>query len=161
MKCPECGNELEDNVRICPNCGFEIRVFDKAIQKNTAIKSVISGNRRIVGIVLCVLALGLIFGGFKTIQNDEYIFYKQHYQECMDGYADTKAEGESYANAYFKSTYNDLADEYEKMAQGDSKKIRRYQFQAGVFYLGGIVLGGAGCYLIIKRKKANGVDKVS
>lgn len=161
MKCPECGNELEDNVRTCPNCGFEIRVFDKAIQKNTAIKSVISGNRRIVGIVLCVLALGLIFGGFKTIQNDEYIFYKQHYQECMDGYADTKAEGESYANAYFKSTYNDLADEYEKMAQDDSKKIRRYQFQAGAFCLSGIVLGVAGCYLIIKRKKTNGVDKVS
>ena len=161
MKCPECGNELKDNEQICPNCGFEISAFNRIIQKNNVVKSSISGNRRIVGIVLCVLAFGLIFGGFKTIQNDEYIFYKQHYQECMDGYADTKATGESYANAYFKNTYNYLADEYEKMAQSDSKKIRRYQFQAGAFYLGGIVLGLSGCYLIIKRKKTNGVDKVS
>lgn len=24
MKCSECGTEVEDNVTICPNCGYEI-----------------------------------------------------------------------------------------------------------------------------------------
>ena len=31
MKCPECGNEIADDVKVCPSCGFHIKKKFKMI----------------------------------------------------------------------------------------------------------------------------------
>ena len=35
MKCPECGNEVADNVKVCPSCGYEIIPSETDVQENT------------------------------------------------------------------------------------------------------------------------------
>jgi len=31
MKCKSCGKEVEENTKICPNCGFDIESFNKRV----------------------------------------------------------------------------------------------------------------------------------
>jgi hypothetical protein len=110
-------------------------------------------NKKYIGIFLCVIACVCFIVAFTRINNDDYAFYKQHYKECMEGYADTKSTANSYSSSFFRSSYNSIASGYEKMAKDDNKTIWKYRIQAIVLCIGGTV-----CMIIgVKQYKKRGV----
>ena len=42
INCPECGREISDTVKQCPNCGFILKVKKKRSKMSKIIASVIS-----------------------------------------------------------------------------------------------------------------------
>lgn len=164
IKCPKCGNEIEDNITVCPDCGSEINPPETDIVSEPEVYSVINTdetkykNKKYNGIVLCVVACIMLIMAFTKVNNDTYSFYKQHYKECMDGYKDTKSTANQYVSGLFKSSYEGLASTYEAMAKADNEKIWEYRIQAIILCFGGVVCGFIG-YKFIKRGKANSISK--
>ena len=162
MKCPECGTEIADNVAVCPSCGYEIGQSEvETVGDNTNTTATVSVymNKKYIGIALCVVACIMLIVAFTRINNDTYSFYKQHYKECMEVYAENSAEARS-SGALFSGTYRYIASEYETMAKNANKKIWKYRIEAIVLCLGGVT-GGIIGYKFIKWEKANGISKVS
>lgn len=164
MKCPECGNEIVDDVKVCPSCGFEIIQAENDTEKvatMTYINETISvyNNEKYIGIAFCVVACIMLIVAFTRINNDTYSFYKQHYKECMEGYAENNADANN-SGALFRGTYRYIASSYEDMAKDASKKIWKYRIQAIILCQGGVACGIVG-YKFIKGEMANGINKMS
>lgn len=161
IKCPECGNEVVNDVNICPSCGYEIIPSETGTQETTDNRVVpIYENKKYIRIVLFVAACILFIIAFTRINNDTYSFYKQHYKECMEGYADSKAAADNYSGWLFKGSYERIASSYEDMARDDNKKIWEYRIQAIILCLGGFVCGFIG-YRLVKGEMYNGISKMS
>lgn len=161
MKCPECGNEVTEGVNECPCCGYEIMPSEADTQE-TSNRSVVPiyQNKKYIGIVLSVVACVLFIVAFTRVNNDTYSFYKQHYKECMEGYADCKATANDYSGWLFKSSYENIASSYEKMAKDDNREIWKYRIQAIILCFGGLVCCVVG-YKLVKGEMCNGIGKVS
>ena len=161
MKCPECGNEVTDDLKVCPYCGYEIISSETDIQENAKIGEVpIYKNKKYIRIALFVVECIMFIVAFTRVNNDTYSFYKQHYKECMEGYADTKATADEYSGWFFKSTYESIASSYEDMAQDDNKIIWKYRIQAILLCFGGFACCLVG-YKMVKGEMHNGISKVS
>ena len=164
MKCPECGNEIADDVTVCPSCGFEIVQSETNANRVTTIADTneavpVYKNKKYIGIALCVVACIMLIVAFTRINNDTYSFYKQHYTECMEGYAENNADANN-SGALFRGTYRYIASSYEDMAKDDNKKIWSYRIQAIILCLGGVACGIVG-YKFIKGEMTNGISEVS
>lgn len=166
MKCPECGNEVTDNVAVCPSCGFEINpseseeIVKESIPTINATSTVPAyKNKKYIGIVLCIVACSMLIVSVTRINNDTYSFYKQHYKECMEGYVENNADADD-SSALFSGTYRYITSNYEDMLKYDKKKIWGYRIQAITLCFGGVACGVIG-YKFIKGEKANGISKVS
>lgn len=157
VQCPECGKEISDNTRVCPHCGYEIKEQNELAVENK--KEVpIYKNRKYISILMCIIGCIFLFVSITRITNDDYKFYKQHYQDCMDGYNDTKSTADSYSGGYFRSSYNYIASTYKDMAEDDNKKLWKFRFQAMVLACGGLALIIYGYKNYKKEKKENGVN---
>lgn len=160
MKCPECGIEVESDIRVCPSCGYEM-ISSETNAEEIAVNEVMpkDKSKKYIGIALFAAACVLFVIAFTRINNEGYSFYKEHYKECMEGYADCKetAEGSGWL---FKSTYENMASQYEEMAEYDNKEIWKYRIQAIILCLGGFVCCIVG-YNMVKGDRYNGISKVS
>ena len=162
MKCPECGTEIADNVAVCPSCGYEIvqsEVETVVDNTNTIATEPVYKNKKYIGIAFGVAACIMLIIALTRINNDTYSFYKQHYKECMEGYAENSVDARN-SGALFSGTYRYIASEYETMAKNAHKKIWKYRIEAIVLCLGGVTCGIIG-YKFIKWEKENGISKVS
>lgn len=135
INCPECGKEIEEEVMECPNCGFPIKKQDKAEQS-------IDKNKTYIGIAMCIIGCILFIVAIMRINNDDYKFYLEHYETCMQGYDENTATANSYTSGFFKSSYKYIASEYKEMAADDYKEIWKYRMEA-------IVACGAGLILLV------------
>lgn len=96
IKCPECGKEISDKAKACPNCGFctEYEKESKVIQENTN-KEVLneeknSSNGSVVLIAIMVILLFIV--GFIIYWNatafdravDKAHKSQQEYQKTVD-----------------------------------------------------------------------------
>ena len=161
IKCPECGNEVTDDEKVCPSCGYEIISSETDTQETTNSSVVpVYKNKKYIGLALFVVACIMFIVAFTRINNDTYSFYKQHYKECMEGYADTKATADEYSGWFFKSTYESISSSYEDMAQDDNKIIWKYRIQAILLCLGGFTCCVVG-YKMVRGEMCNGISKVS
>ncbi len=158
IKCPECGNDVSDQVKTCPHCGYEILEESKQIEKNHDIPTY--KNRKYISILMCIIGCVLLIIAVTRITNDKYKFYEQHYQECIDGYNDTKSTANSYGSGFFGSSYNSIASSYKDMADEANKKLWKFRIQAIVLLCGGCGLIICG-YKNYKKEENNGVNQVS
>lgn len=72
IKCKECGKELSDKAKICPNCGYRER---KPITKKTILTfGVIALIVALFGVILC-------FVGSKVQEKKEYKEYNELYSK--------------------------------------------------------------------------------
>ncbi|MCI8335103.1 MAG: zinc-ribbon domain-containing protein [Lachnospiraceae bacterium] len=161
IKCPECGIEIEDNVKVCPGCGYEMISSKANTQEITENKGIAaSKNKKYIGIALFAAACILFIVAFTRVNNSSYSFYKEHYKECMEGYAECKLIADDYSGGLFRSTYENMASRYEEMANYDNKEIWKYRIQAII-----LCLGGFGCcivgYSMVKGGRYHGVSKMS
>lgn len=152
IKCPECGKEISDQANICPHCGYEIIAQNEYMKKENK-EIPIYKNRKYISILMCVIGCIFLIGAITRITNDDYKFYKQHYQDCMDGYNDTKAIADSYWGGYFESSYNSIATSYKDMADDDNKELRKFRIQALILGCGGLILIICGCKNYNKGEK--------
>lgn len=147
--CPECGNLLGNDKSKCSKCGFELKPQKKKKQINTIVLAIFAS-------ILLVLCLFFTVLAYRQTHNSKYRFYKNHYEECMDGYRES--EYNKSTSLFFGSTYDYISDKYLEMAREDQLKITFYVIKSVVFYfisvislIGGILLFVA----IINRSKKN------
>lgn len=155
MICPECKSEINDDLRECPNCGYVLKID---IANTNSVVTAKSSKNKYIGIAMCIAAVIFFVIGFSKINSSDYKFYKEHYKECMEGYADTKSTANSYSSLFFKSSYDSIASSYEDMANDDMKKITKFRVEAGASAVAGIALIIVGAKFYKKEEKMDGAN---
>lgn len=144
IKCPECGCDISRDAVKCPFCDFVIKEENTQADNNytTARNGGHGINRKIIGIVAIIASIVLFTCAFARINNSDYKFYKEHYEDCMEGYDDSKYSART-EGLLFSGAYNMIADKYQDMALEDKEKLDEFKLQAGILgTLGGILLIG-------------------
>lgn len=129
-KCPECGQEIDETVMICPYCGYTVQKISERSEQAKKIQN--------KGRILLVIACALMIAAFFKVDNKTYTFYKEHYQECMEGYAENKNSAEMYTGGMFKSYNNEICGLYysKSFIQGAHKVLDTiYTANAGQTYI--------------------------
>lgn len=121
--CPDCKAGIEDNVLTCPFCGCPV----STVSNNS--NSLNNKKRRILGIVLCALSIVCFIWGINRITNDKYSFYIEHRNECQANQNEVQYLADT-SNGYFKSSYQNMVDDYEDMIKDDQKEIWTYRIEA-------------------------------
>lgn len=158
IKCPECGCDISKEVSRCPFCECVINADnEKNLENDSSVgkqnfNNDIVQKYKIISILLFAAACILCVIAFTRVNNSNYEFYKEHYDECMKRYDDSKY-GERTSGLLFKGIYGMIADEYKEMAYEDMSKIWKYRGQAIILMICGIFCVIAG-YLLNKKAKA-------
>lgn len=139
VHCPKCGKKILSDSKICSYCGYEMATKNEHILDDKK-EIPLYKSKRFISILMRIIGSILLIISITRITNDDYKFYKQHYQDCMDGYNDTKSIADSYLGGYFKSSYNSIASSYKDMADDDNKKIWIFRIQAIALACGGFAL---------------------
>lgn len=155
IKCPECGKEVSDKAAACIYCGYPLspegtdpataqltaippESGKTAKQKSKPITKLVNrlnpGLRIAISALLIILSIVFLVQGKNTITSDRYEFYKEHYQDCIDGYDDAMSSANS-SGAMFRSTYKSIADDYQRMAKDDLAKLNSMRAKAAIFYV--------------------------
>lgn len=136
--CPKCGCKMEKEQNVCSQCGNMSVMKNDNYDSETDIQK---HGKKYIGLIFGLIALVCFIWGITRISNDEYNFYKEHYETCMEGYAESKQIANSYSSSFFKNSYNSIASSYENMAEDDNEKIWEFRIQAiilcicGVFFI--------------------------
>ena len=179
LNCPECGSEIESRTGSCANCGFDLEnnckecyecgtlLMKSAIvcTKCGAPMSVINedatkvdkvvlnkSKNRYIGIGMIIIACILFVISFSRVNNEKYEFYKKHYEDCEEGYIETKSMANSYSSGFFKSSYNNIADSYQDMMDNDMDEINKFRTQAVICLATGVVFIIVGTIKLRKEK---------
>lgn len=147
-RCPECNGLVSSDMKTCPHCGFQL-------QQSLPIQQNQSPKLKLIGILMCVVAIICFFIGINCITSDRYKFYKYHLEECIDGYNDCKRDAEFAYDLYYRQTYERLADSYKDMMKEDRAKIWGRRIGAIVLCGGGV---GLLMYGVILIKKEGSID---
>lgn len=117
-KCPECNKEITVEASVCSNCGFPLEkdIFLQQKQK----------NRKLKGIILCIVGCICLIIAVKNITDENYKFYLEHYEDCIEGYEENMDTANS-MGGMFKSSYKSIASSYKNMAEDDLVEIWKYR----------------------------------
>ncbi|MGI6069479.1 MAG: hypothetical protein ACOYBE_03525 [Blautia sp.] len=154
IKCPECGCDISRDAAKCPFCDFVIKKENiSAVNNYTTVRN--GGHRincKIIGIVAIIASVVLFACAFSRINNSEYKFYKEYYEDCMEGYDNSKYSART-EGLLFSGAYTMIADEYKDMASENKQKLDHFRLQAWIFgTLGGILLIGGFVFAYKKEK---------
>lgn len=105
--------------------------------------------RILIPVVLVIAALICFMQGRNALNNDDYNYYKMHYQACMDGYENSKTLPKLPGNLY-KSSSKYLLDKYDELIKDDLAKINGYRARATTFYVSsGVLLAIAVVFMLL------------
>jgi hypothetical protein len=105
IQCPECGKEISNTIKHCPNCGFNLK--HQIFSKSNLIITVI--------VIIFILALGTFGFVYLKNTNSNQGYYDENkwgtsYDEIKNKYGDDISE--SYLNsgalAMYKTNFNDV-----------------------------------------------------
>lgn len=106
VNCDECGKEISNQARICPNCGAKTQ---KVRKRNNYIKFSI--------IILITIILIITFGLFEMTNNDLYKYRKQAIT-ILENYKEDKITQEN-ARENLKSLCSTISSTYNKVKDND------------------------------------------
>lgn len=168
--CPECGKEQDSSVKSCVECGYPLQTDNKSLvckecgeplkngntycancgfENSNSVSTAKNSKNKMIGIALIVVACVMFVIAFTRVNNEKYEFYKQHYEDCMDGYEESM---DMAGGGWFSGSYKQIANSYENMAEDDMAEINKYRIQAVLFGVAGVVLVGFG-YKSLKKKE--------
>ena len=147
ITCPECGQELSKLDMACPKCGFPI-----GDQRRNTTQIHHQKKKAIAGITMCLIAIACIIFSITRITDYKYLFYVQHYQECIDGYLDAKEAADSNSYSLYKYSYDNLLNRWQDMIDEDKKIIWTYRYEAIGFGCLGTIMIILGIRLLIQSR---------
>lgn len=108
IKCPECGKEVSDTVKECPNCGFKLK------------KDFIQLHKKLICIIALILILGA--GGIIYISSHKSISYEQNnIIECVNWLKKNTVNKDSIDIKKIYVSYND-PDTIKRMDNIENKE---------------------------------------
>lgn len=144
IKCSECGKEISDTVKYCPNCGVEIKkqnsITDKAKIKNYIVIA--------VSIVLIIIAISLV-------TSSEF----KYYLDNIDYYTEQYENARSHSSGFLGGSYASLASKWKDMRDEAIMYVALHSIGAIALSIG----GGVGLYRGLKKiknagEKSNGAN---
>lgn len=142
INCPECNSEIDENVAVCPCCGFPIKgkIAEPKVSEvpTQTIDPEKQKKKKLIGVAMCIIGCICWIVAITRITNEDYKFYVEHYEDCMDGYEDSMDHAKY--GGLFSGSYRSIARSYEDMAEDDMKEIWKYRGTAIVCCIAGIGL---------------------
>jgi len=136
-KCPECGISVPDDVIQCPECGYPLR---GTVTSKKSFLQLPSRTRKMLGVVLCVLAFASAIVGVTQMTSKEYRISVENYEYCVEKRDEVSDLADSYKSGFFKDSYEDLAEMWQDSADEQMAIIKSCRSKAIVFCVIGIVL---------------------
>lgn len=120
INCPECGKEISDTVKKCPNCGVKIKT-----KKN-------AGNKLVFIMVICLLTIvGSITGTYFFVSNQVIVGQYKSQAEVIDqeiGEFLSSGSDNGLDIITVKAEYEALPDEVKKYVKS-AKKLAEYKIE--------------------------------
>lgn len=160
MKCPECGNDIQDTVEYCPYCGvvFEDanedvsrnagfspaqRIQDAAGQKNDG-----KGMYRGLGIVLVIIGIITLIASYRTgFLDEEFDMYEEAIEDCIhdiqkyeENRWEVKEEADKLKDGFFKDSYNQLVEDWDGLINDKYEQINSYKEEQHRIVMKAIIL---------------------
>ena len=168
--CRNCGKEIPSDSMFCPVCGKNVATThnsdnNKSSTSSKEIKGKVNAlinkiqpkYRLAISLALIVVAIICVIIGITTFTSEDFSFYKNHYEDCIDGYEDCMEKSKS-EGWYFSSSYESIADSYKEMADRDLSKIIGFSISAIIlFVLSGVLIVAS--YLFFPSKKTTIEEK--
>lgn len=120
IKCPECGKEISDKVKICPNCGYPNPGKNKKVISKTVFIKFVIIVAVLIGIIAAILAL------INSNPEKKYLslFRSAKYEDATEFYKEN-IEGNSEMYSKIENTQKEEIDDiYNQYVEGklDCKK---------------------------------------
>lgn len=134
IKCPECGKEISDTVKYCPNCGVEITIQNSITGKSKTKNYIVIA----VSIVLIIIAISLV-------ASSEFKYYLDNIDYYTEQYENTK----SHSSGFLGSSYASLASKWKDMRDEAITYVVLHSIGAIALSISGVV----GLYCGLKKLK--------
>lgn len=174
MFCLNCGEAISDHMSFCPFCGTKIgekKDTEKAIvyvekvhddDSETSSSGTANASKKVknarwlrgIAAVMCMIAVGLIVFGYKSITDSSYKFAVDH----CEYYEEQMKETRSMANIYggtgiLGGGYASLSSSWEDRLEEAQTKILVSRVKAGVGFGAGSILLLFAAFLFVKGQK--------
>ena len=137
IKCPECGREISDTVKCCPNCGVEIKKQNSITDKSKAKNYILIA----VSIILLIIAISLVASSEFKYNLDNIDYYTEQYENAK-----------SHSSGFLGSGYASLASKWKDMRDEAIMYVALHSIGAIALSIG----GGIGLYRGLKKIKSAG-----
>lgn len=173
MFCRSCGTEIPQDSAFCPVCGKQVVITQGMAANNSIapanivkskvrlIQKIQPKWRAVISACLAIATLVFVIVGITTLTSDDYSFYKNHYEDCMDEYWDCKKEAIT-SGWYFSSIYENLADDFKKMADDNQATLVGMVVKSVIFFVfAGVFVVGFFIFLPPKNSLKSNSSNVS
>jgi hypothetical protein len=127
--CPECGCEIAPTDTICRKCGFPLKDVDRyhdETHKNPV--------EIVVGMAMVLVGIFLMYNAYKTRFQGDYDYivklikeHESHIEEYQDLKQEMLNEANSYSPGFFRNSYKELANTYQRLIDNANEKIEEYK----------------------------------
>lgn len=127
IKCKECGKEISNQAKLCPNCGAPTEKFNQ--KKKTNNKIIIGGILGIVVVTTIIIVVVSIMSGIRSKQKS-YIYGNEAINILLDYKNRILNEEDAYKQ--LDQLYNAIEEELEKINDSSKESSRLFGIKIGV-----------------------------
>ena len=137
LKCSNCGKEISDTVKFCPNCGTKIEK-----------SSPLSNNVKAKNYILIGISIILIIVAISLVATNEF----KYYLDNIDYYTEQYENAKSHSSVFLSGSYSSLASKWKEMQDEAVMYVSLHSIGAIVFGISGAI----GLYKGLKKSKNGG-----